>query len=166
MSQLRSNRSAPHAAPAAAFGEDAVGLDAAGVYLEDKCPFLVVEGVEVKGDAVIGRGLIPRRQAGPDRLGVGIKAAQTDIQAVLVVPEIDLGLLRGHSSLEGFELGEILDQSAALPEWIVEHAVDTRWDGELRDADRVGGRRPFHRLGGTGGQGERKGQQDKGIDQT
>jgi hypothetical protein len=145
---------APAPAPAAArtLAENSVHLDAAGIDLKDKSPFLVVECIEIDRYPVILLRFIARRQAGADGIGVRIMTAEGEVQVILVISDVGPCIFRGGPAFEGLELGKILDHRTLFPERVLEHAVDLGWGGELGEADGIPSRSGLCRLGRVRGQ--------------
>jgi len=71
-------------APPSCLCVNAIHLDAAGIDLEDKSPFFVVERVEINGDDVISENVIPFCQTSSNRVRIGIISPHGDVQIFAV----------------------------------------------------------------------------------
>ena len=147
---------APDAVPVevdllALVADQAVDLHAAGVGGEDVAAAPVVVGVDedLQG-VVVAHVAVARQRGGDDLLGLRVVAAGADIEVVVVVAEVDVGLLGRRLALVRLDLGELAEPRPGLPDRLVELAVDHRRSGEEdRPGDVVG------RIG-DGGRGLRR----------
>src|SRR5579885_1993252 len=132
-----------------AFGPQRIPLDAQWVGGEGVAAARVVERVEHDLDGIIGENVFAPRHAGADLVGVAVPGDEGRVEVVLVVGEVDVGLLRGLRAIGRFahhETGDfehmVGDPAAGLH---VLEIRERRRRVDARDAD--GGRRCQQRSG-------------------
>ncbi len=136
-----------------------VHLHAERVDEELEGPALVVEGVEDDADEVVVPGGVAVREVGADRLWIGVFRLETDVEVTVVVKDQGLGLHRGRLVLRWAGLVAERDDHRALPEALVQPAVDGDFAAfPPGDLIRIGGRsgrvaliHGIADLGGVGG---------------
>ena len=109
--------------------EQGVGLHPIAVHREDVGALLVEERVEVDGHRVVDERLVAVGPVGADQGGVRVVRTDAEVEVVVVVGDIDLGVLGGRRPVEGALLHEVADARGPFPHGIVEGSVDAGGGG-------------------------------------
>ena len=97
------------------------------VHLEEVARLLVVEGVDVPHEAIVGlQELVASALVAQPLLGLRVVAGDAHVEGVLAEEDADLGLLGGRLAVVGILLDEICGRNRAAPGRLVQRCHPAR----------------------------------------